>query len=72
VWRTPIRLKPGVCVGGANACPPEDCGGPGGYALLLEVLADATHDDHEHMVAWVGGSIDATELLPPPTPPGWA
>jgi len=33
-------LKFAVCVDGANACPPEDCGGTGGYADLLEALAD--------------------------------
>ena len=31
------------CVDGARACPPEDCGGPGGYTVLLETarLLDA-------------------------------
>ncbi|HEX3426339.1 MAG TPA: plasmid pRiA4b ORF-3 family protein [Acidimicrobiales bacterium] len=37
-------------------------GGAGGYALLLEVLADPTHDDHEHTVGWVGGAFDPTEF----------
>ena len=27
------------CVGGKNACPPEDCGGPWGYADLVRTLA---------------------------------
>src|SRR5215470_12209135 len=27
------------CLNGANACPPKDCGGTGGYADLLEALA---------------------------------
>src|SRR5487761_325215 len=29
-----------VCVAGENACPPEDVGGPRGYALFLEILGD--------------------------------
>jgi hypothetical protein len=33
-------LKFAVCLDGANACPPEDCGGTGGYADLLEALAN--------------------------------
>jgi hypothetical protein len=45
-------------VGGARACPPEDCGRPGGYEELLEVLADPAHEDHEHMLSWVGGAFD--------------
>lgn len=45
-------------VGGARACPPEDCGGPGGYEELLKVLADPAHEEHEHLVGWVGGSFD--------------
>jgi hypothetical protein len=56
--RSPLGLKFGVCVDGQNACPPEDCGGPPGYSDLLEVLADPSHDEHEHMRNWVGGPFD--------------
>ena len=45
-------------VDGAGACPPEDCGGAGGFEHLLEVLADPTDEEHEDMLEWVGGSYD--------------
>ena len=45
-------------IGGARACPPEDCGGPWGYEHLLEVLADPRHEEHEHLLGWVGGAFD--------------
>lgn len=48
-----------VCVAGENACPPEDVGGPLGYALFLEILADPQHEQHEDMVRWIGGVLDA-------------
>ncbi|MGB8389491.1 plasmid pRiA4b ORF-3 family protein [Mycobacterium sp.] len=48
--------EPG-CVDGYGACPPEDCGGPGGYAELLDVLADPAHPEHEHMRGWVGNRL---------------
>lgn len=60
MWRMPIGLKFGVCLDGANACPPEDTGGSSGYAELLRVLTDPSDEDHEHMRGWVGGHFDPT------------
>jgi len=55
--RLPFGLKHSVCLDGENACPPEDCGGVGGYADLLEALADPAHEEHDHLVAWAGGAF---------------
>jgi hypothetical protein len=48
-----------VCVAGKRNCPPEDCGGIGGYEDLLAILEDPNHDEHEHMMEWVGGRFDS-------------
>ena len=32
------------CLAGARSCPPEDCGGPYGYADLMEALADSGNE----------------------------
>lgn len=45
-------------VDGARARPPEDCGGPGGYAGVLEAVADPAHEEHESMLEWLGGPYD--------------
>lgn len=60
VWRMPKGLRFAVCLDGANACPPEDVGGSWGYEHLLAVLADASHDEHEDLSGWVGGTFDLT------------
>ena len=53
-----VMGKTAVCVDGAGACPPEDCGGVWGYANLLKVLKNPKHPEHKSMKQWVGGSID--------------
>ena len=47
-----------LCVAAENACPPDDVGGPPGYARFLEALADPKHAQHEDMVRWIGGVFD--------------
>jgi hypothetical protein len=42
------------CLGGARACPPEDCGGADGYARLLDILFDPRHPEFEEMRRWAG------------------
>ncbi|MEO6777070.1 MAG: plasmid pRiA4b ORF-3 family protein [Kofleriaceae bacterium] len=42
------------CTAGARACPPEDCGGSGGYATLLRALADPSDEDDRELVEWAG------------------
>lgn len=39
---------------GEGACPPEDCGGPYGYAELLQVLAHPKHPEHRNLRQWAG------------------
>ncbi len=43
-----------ILVAAKGACPPEDCGGPWGYANLREILADPSHDEHQEMLEWLG------------------
>ena len=44
-----------TCIAGERRCPPEDCGGVGGFYFLLEVLEDKKHPEHENMLEWMGG-----------------
>ncbi|MGB9430132.1 MAG: plasmid pRiA4b ORF-3 family protein [Gammaproteobacteria bacterium] len=51
-------LRP-LCLDGARACPPEDCGGPPGYQELLDALADPRHPRHRELRRWVGKDWNA-------------
>ena len=55
-------FKHPVCLAGANACPPEDCGGIHGYYSLLEAMADPNHEQHQELKEWLGGEWDATQF----------
>ena len=46
------------CIGGARACPPEDCGGPHRYQDLLEAISDPRHEEHDELLDWVGDDFD--------------
>ena len=48
------KAKYPLCVEGGRACPPEDCGGPWGYADYLAALADPEHEQHEELLEWRG------------------
>ena len=66
-WRHEIRVEKTTqsepvtgphLLGGARACPPEDCGGTWGYANLVAAVADPSHPEHEDLLEWVGGGFD--------------
>lgn len=43
------------CVEGEGACPPEDCGGIGGHAELVEVLKGPRNEEYRSMRRWLKG-----------------
>lgn len=44
--------------GGERACPPDDCGGPFGYAELVAALRDPSHAEHRAMKRWAPRGFD--------------
>jgi hypothetical protein len=48
-----------TCLAGARACPPEDSGGPHGYARLLQILTSPRHPEHADVRAWLGRTFDS-------------
>ena len=51
-----------ACIAGRRNCPPEDCGGPWGYAELLAAIADPAHPEHADQRAWLGEDFDPEEF----------
>lgn len=71
-WEHTVRLEgiqsraKGVryprCIDGERHCPPEDCGGTGGYEDFLEAIRDPEDEDHDAMLEWIGGSFEPEDF----------
>ncbi len=46
------------CLGGERACPPEDCGGPLGYAEFLEAIRNPQHPEHDDYLGRADAEFD--------------
>jgi hypothetical protein len=67
-WEHTIKIEriadavPGVAyprlVKAAGRCPPEDVGGPWGYADLLQAIDDPKHERHAELKDWIGDDFD--------------
>ena len=54
----PLAKYP-VCLAGARACPPEDCGGIPGYCDTLEALkASKKTEEQKELLEWLGKGYD--------------
>lgn len=55
-----------ICTAGENACPPEDCGGVGGYDELIAILKNPKNKEYREMCEWLeidsGKEFDPTEF----------
>jgi hypothetical protein len=47
-------MKLPLCIAGAGAAPPDDCGGAPGYMDFVQAIADPHHPEHEDMKSWIG------------------
>jgi hypothetical protein len=73
-WEHKIRLekilpmesgiKYPLCLAGERACPPEDCGGTGGYEEILEIIKDPAHEDYAERMEWLGEEFDSEAFDP--------
>ncbi len=46
------------CIAGNRSGPPEDSGGPSGYADFLDAWCDPDHEEHKAMRRWAGRRFD--------------
>jgi hypothetical protein len=64
VVRAESSKKYPLCLEGARACPPEDCGGIWGYPDFVEAIQNPKHEQHEELLEWVGGRFDPEAFDP--------
>jgi Plasmid pRiA4b ORF-3-like protein len=48
-------------IAASGRCPPEDVGGPWGYAELLEAIHDPTHARHAALYEWLPENFDPND-----------
>jgi len=51
-----------VCLDGAQACPPEDCGGICGYYRMLDILKNPKHEEYQTYREWLPEDFDPTRF----------
>jgi hypothetical protein len=63
-----IDPEPGVVyprlIEAVGRCPPEDVGGPSGYAEFVDAMNDPTHEQHAEFSEWIGGEFDPNIINP--------
>lgn len=47
-----------LCLAGARACPPEDCGGVYGYQGILDALGDPENPEYTDLLDWLEEDYD--------------
>jgi hypothetical protein len=57
----PIAEYP-LLIDAVGRCPPEDVGGPWGYADFLEAITDPEHERHLECVEWIGHPFDPNSI----------
>src|ERR1700683_1007867 len=67
-WEHTIKIErifeaePGVqyprLIEAVGRCPPEDVGGPWGYADFLEAVRNPKHERHVELTEWIGEGFD--------------
>jgi hypothetical protein len=67
-WEHTIKIErlidplPGIIyprlIEAAGRCPPEDVGGPWGYAEFLEAIRDPDHERHAEFKEWIAEDFD--------------
>ncbi|MGP0091031.1 MAG: plasmid pRiA4b ORF-3 family protein [Xanthobacteraceae bacterium] len=67
-WEHTIKIErlldpvPGIIyprlIEATGRCPPEDCGGPFGYADFVDAIGNPKHERHSELTEWIGGDFD--------------
>ncbi|MCX5668133.1 MAG: plasmid pRiA4b ORF-3 family protein [Candidatus Omnitrophica bacterium] len=56
------KIRYPICIDGARNCPPEDCGGSGGYEDFLNAIKNPKHPEHKSLLTWIGGKFGPEEF----------